>query len=80
MAKRRNETLTDFTLLSFLKEKKIFSKNWAVKKVPTNAAIQECLDNSSKSGTSERGEPDLIYVNEQKKLLILVENKDLEFV
>lgn len=77
MAQRRNETLTDFTLLNFLKEKKVFSKNWTVKKVLTNTAIQECLDNSSKSGTNERGEPDLIYVNEQKKLLILIENKDL---
>lgn len=77
MAKRKNETLTDFTLLNFLKDKKVFAKNWTVKKVPNNDAIQECLDHSSKSGSNERGEPDLIYVNEQKKLLILIENKDL---
>jgi hypothetical protein len=61
MGKRKNETLTDFTLLNFLKEKKVFSKNWTVKKVPNNNAIQECLDKSSKNGTNERGEPDLIY-------------------
>lgn len=77
MAKRKNETLTDFTLLNFLKEHKVFSNNWTVKKVPNNIAIQECLDKSSKSGTNERGEPDLIYINEHKKLLILIENKDL---
>lgn len=77
MAKRKNETLTDFTLLNFLKEKKVFSKNWTVKKVPNNIAIQECLDKSSKNGTNERGEPDLIYINEHKKLLILIENKAL---
>lgn len=77
MAKRKNETLTDFTLLSYLKDNKIFAKNWTVKKIPNNAAIQECLDKSSKSGSNERGEPDLIYINENKRLLILIENKDL---
>jgi type I restriction-modification system DNA methylase subunit len=77
MAIRKNETLTDFTLLSYLKESKVFAKNWTVKKIPANDAIQECLDKSSKSGSNERGEPDLIYINENKNLLILVENKDL---
>ncbi len=77
MANRKNEALTDFKVLNFLKEHKSFSNNWTVKKAPNNIAIQECLDKSSKSNSSERGEPDLIYINEQKKLLILVENKDL---
>ncbi len=77
MSTRKNETLTDFTLLTFLKENKVFSKNWTVKKIPANDAIQECLDKSSKSENEERGEPDLIYLNENKRLLILVENKDL---
>ncbi len=77
MAIRKNETLTDFTLLSYLKENKTFAKNWTVKKVLANEAIQECLDVSSKNSTNERGEPDLIYLNENKKLLIIVENKDL---
>lgn len=77
MAKRKNETLTDFTLLSYLKENKVFSQDWTVKKIPNNQAIQECLDVSSKNDTNERGEPDLIYINENKKLLILIENKDL---
>ena len=77
MAKRKNETLTDFNLLKFLEKDKVFSNDWTVKKVPHNIAIQECLDKSSKSGTNERGEPDLIYLNESKKLLILIENKNL---
>ena len=77
MPLRKNETITDFTLLNYLKEQKVFSKNWTVKKIPTNDAIQECLDKSSKSENNERGEPDLIYLNENKRLLILIENKDL---
>lgn len=77
MAKRKNESLTDFKLLNYLKGNKRFAKNWTVKKIPHNAAIQECLDKSSKSSSNERGEPDLIYLNENKKLLILIENKDL---
>ena len=76
MAKRKNETLTDFNLLTYLKEKRNFSNTWTLKKVPNNKSIQECLDKSSKNKTDERGEPDLIYLNENKKLLILIENKD----
>ena len=77
MSKRKNETLTDFTLLTFLEKNKVFSKQWALKKVPENSAIQECLDKSSKNASGERGEPDMIYLNENKKLLILIENKFL---
>jgi hypothetical protein len=76
MAKRKNEAITDITLFNYLKDKKIFAKPWTVKKTD-NEAIQECLDKSSKSGAENRGEPDLIYLNEAKRLLILVENKDL---
>lgn len=77
MAKRKNESLTDIKIYNFLKNNKTFSKEWHIKKVPHNTSIQECLDRSSKSGSDERGEPDLIYINENKKLLILIENKDL---
>ena len=38
MAKRKNETLTDFTLLNFLKEHKVFSNNWTVKKIGLSVA------------------------------------------
>ena len=36
MAKRKNETLTDFNLLTYLKEKRNFSNTWTLKKVPNN--------------------------------------------
>ena len=37
--------------------------------------IQEILDKTSKRNTGKRGEPDLIYLNEANRLLILIENK-----
>lgn len=73
---RKNEKLSESKLLEYLKGKK-FSKNWTINKVPEYPAVQECLDNSSKSNTSLRGEPDLIYINDSKKILILVEHKHL---
>lgn len=69
-----NEAKTDLDLYTHIKEEKKYSEKWHVKKT-TNKYIQECLGISSKSGKGFRGEPDLIYVNEKKKLLILVENK-----
>lgn len=76
MAKiRKNEAITDIKLFNYLKDNKKYSCSWTVKKTE-NTAIQECLDKSSKSGAENRGEPDLIYINENKKLLILIENKD----
>jgi hypothetical protein len=75
MAKiRKNEAKTDLDLYTFLTNKRTYRENWLVKKT-SNQFVQECLDISSKSGKGNRGEPDLIYLNEKKKLLILVENK-----
>ncbi|MFH1551756.1 MAG: N-6 DNA methylase [bacterium] len=73
--KRKNEAKTDIDLFNFIRENRIYSKNWTVQK-QKNKFIQEILDKSSKKGTGGHGYPDLIYVNETKKLLILVENKD----
>jgi type I restriction enzyme M protein len=69
-----NEAKTDLDLYNFIKDKKEYSEKWHVKKT-TNKYVQECLGISSKSGKGFRGEPDLIYINEKKKLLILIENK-----
>lgn len=75
MAKlRKNEAKTDLDLYTYLKEKRNYSEAWMTKKTSNNF-VQECLDVSSKSGKGFRGEPDLIYLNEKKKLLILIENK-----
>lgn len=72
---RKNEAKTDIVLFNFIKENRIYSKEWSVQK-QGNKYIQEVLDKTSKKGTGGYGYPDLIYVNENKKLLILVENKD----
>ena len=73
--KRKNEALVDIDLYNFIKEKKKYLKKWTVKKT-SNKYIQEQLDIASKKQTDKRGEPDLIYINEDKRLLILIENKD----
>ena len=73
--KRKNEAKTDIDLFNYIKDNRIFSKNWTVQK-QDNKYIQEILDKTSKKETGNQGYPDLIYVNETKKLLILVENKD----
>src|SRR3989338_8316324 len=72
---RKNEAKTDISLFNFIKENRLYSNEWNVRK-QTNEYIQEILDKTSKKETGEHGYPDLIYVNENKKLLILVENKD----
>jgi len=72
---RKNEAKTDINLFNFIKENRLYNKNWTVKK-QDNKYIQEILDKTSKKGTGKHGYPDLIYVNENKKLLILIENKD----
>ena len=71
----RNENQKDIVLFNFLKEKRNFSNPWEVKKT-SNRFVAEILSQASKKNTCERGEPDFIYVNENKKLLILIENKD----
>ena len=72
----KNETVTDIQLFNYLTNTKIFTQQWIPKKT-NNQHIQEVLSRSSKSGLENRGEPDLIYLNEDKKLLILIENKYL---
>jgi len=76
MQNRKAET--EMYLYDYLKNNKQFSKDWDTKKLKQNPNdyIQSVLDKSSKQKTEQRGEPDLIYCNEVKKLLILVENKD----
>jgi len=72
---RKNEAKTDIDLFNFIKENRLYSNNWNVQK-QDNRYIQEILDKTSKKETGKHGYPDLIYVNENKKLLILIENKD----
>ena len=72
----KNEAKTDIDLFNYLTNSKNFSKTWVPKKTK-NKHIQEVLSKATKSDTEEnRGEPDLIYLNEDKRILILVENKD----
>ena len=71
----KNEAQTDIELFNYLTNEKKFSEKWKTKKI-SNANVTEILSHASKSGTRNRGEPDLIYFNENKKILILVENKD----
>jgi type I restriction-modification system DNA methylase subunit len=70
----KNEAQADIHLFNHLKEKG-FSKKWVAQKT-TNKHIRECLDKASKKENGNKGYPDFIYVNEARKLLILVENKD----
>jgi len=71
----KNESEKDIILYNFLTQNREFSKKWETKKTK-NKIISEILKKTSKKNNDERGEPDFLYVNEQKKLLILVENKD----
>ena len=73
--KTKNEARTDINVFNFLTNKRTFAKEWNTKKI-NNIHVIECLSKASKSGKENRGEPDLIYLNENKKLLILIENKD----
>lgn len=72
---RKNETSKKIALFNYIKENKVYSKEWNVEK-QSNLYIQEILDKASKKGTGKHGYPDLIYVNENKKILIIIENKD----
>lgn len=72
---RKNEAKVDIDLYNYIRDHKKYKKEWTVKKVE-NRYIQECLDIASKKANNQRGEPDLIYINEDKKLLILIENKE----
>jgi tRNA1(Val) A37 N6-methylase TrmN6 len=71
---RKNETKVDIEIFSILKNEFEFSCTWEVQKTK-NKNIQTVLDKTSKKGTGNHGYPDLIYINESRKLLILIENK-----
>jgi len=71
----KNESEKDLILYEFLSKSRNFSNKWETKKTK-NKIISEILKKSSKKSNGNRGEPDFLYVNESKKLLILVENKD----
>jgi len=71
----KNEAKTDIELFNYLTNKKNFTKEWLPQKTE-NVNIQEVLSKASKSEKENLGKPDLIYLNEDKKLLILIENKD----
>ena len=73
--KRKNEAKKDILLYNFIKDNKKYKNSWDIKKI-NNKVIQSILDKASKRKTGNRGEPDLLYVNESHKLLILLENKD----
>lgn len=71
----RNEAQTDIDLFNYLTNDKSFSAEWKTKKI-NNSHIKDVLSTASKSNTEkDRGEPDLIYFNENSKVLILLENK-----
>jgi transcription initiation factor IIE alpha subunit len=66
---------TEIHLFNHLRGDRIFSNEWQQKKI-NNTKVIEVLSKATKSGTGkDRGEPDLIYFNESKKILILLENK-----
>lgn len=69
-----NETNTDFALKTYLTQKMNFSNVWVQQKTEIGL-IKSILSISSKKNTGKNGSPDLIYVNEGSKLLILLENK-----
>ncbi|HEX2786285.1 MAG TPA: N-6 DNA methylase [Ignavibacteria bacterium] len=75
MAERKNEAQVDIDLYNYIRDNKKYKKKWILRKTD-NKYLQECLDIASKKISEKRGEPDLIYINEDKRLLILIENKD----
>src|SRR3989344_8119439 len=72
---RKNEAKKDIFLYNHIKDQKKYKHSWDIKKTD-NKIIQSILDKASKKKTGNRGEPDLLYINEANKLLILLENKD----
>ncbi|HJX50697.1 MAG TPA: N-6 DNA methylase [Candidatus Nanoarchaeia archaeon] len=72
---RKNEAKKDIILYNFLKDNRKYKNSWDIKKTNNNI-IQSILDKASKRKTDKRGEPDLLYIDESHKLLILLENKD----
>lgn len=61
-------------MFTFINTNKQYSQKWQPRKTD-NQYIQGVLDKTSKNRKENKGYPDLIYINENKKLLILIENK-----
>lgn len=74
MKKRKNEAKKDILLYNFIKDNKKYKNSWDIKKTDDDI-IQSILAKASKKKTGNRGEPDLLYVNNTKKLLIILEDK-----
>ena len=68
------EEKTDFDLLTYIQRQRTFAQKWEFRKT-SNKKVQSILNTASKRGTGGPGRPDLIYVNEHRQLLILIENK-----
>ncbi len=73
--KRRNEDNSIHTLWNYLDKLENSNNKWETKKTKKNKYIQQVLDKSSKKDNGKRGEPDLLYVDNNNKLLILIECK-----
>ncbi len=71
----QNKVNTDYNLRKFIEKKRTFKNDWIQQAIPSNSHIQTILNKTSKKETGKQGFPDLIYVNEAKRLLILIENK-----
>ena len=71
----QNEANTDYNLRNFIEKNRIFKNDWIQQAIPNYPHIQTILNKTSKKGTGKQGFPDLIYINEVKRLLILIENK-----
>ena len=67
-------TENELGLIQYINNKLSYTKKWE-SNTCDNPYVQNILDKSSKRGTGNRGKPDLIYCNDEKKLLILLENK-----
>lgn len=65
----------ELELFEFFTYKKEYSQRWETKKCNSNDDIQKILNKSSKRCSGNIGRPDLIYCNNNKKFLILLENK-----
>lgn len=74
MSEIKNEN--ELELYDYFKHKKKYAKKWHTKKIKGNSTLTDALSTSSKSEKGNRGEPDLLYLNADKKFLILFENKD----
>src|SRR3989344_1655979 len=64
---RKNEAKTDISLFNFIKENRLYSNEWNVRK-QTNEYIQEILDKTSKKKTRRNVYPNFIFIKKKKKI------------